>query len=398
MKIYLVGGAVRDRILGLDPKDLDYVVTGSTPEEMSALGYKQVGAHFPVFLHPLSGNEYALARKETKVTDKVLNLEFKFDTNNVSLEEDLSRRDLTINSIAMDENTYIDPYNGMEDLKNKILRHTSPAFIEDPLRVFRIARFAARFSDFTIHPSTIKIMKQLVTTPEFKQLSNERVFGEMEKALKQKEPSRFFEILREVGGLDHFFPELKQLIDVPQKPEYHPEGCVWTHTMLVLDYAAVANSDIRCVYSALVHDLGKGITPAEKLPSHPGHEEAGLPLVKSMGERLHVPNDWTEAALVVTAHHLKVHRILEMKANSIVRIFYEMDAFRKPYLVEILARACKADDMGKEREDYKQGELLMKYFAEVKGIGFKDIRPGLKDKAIANEIRAERVRKLKENL
>ena len=394
MKIYLVGGAVRDRILGLDPKDLDYVVTGSTTEEMSALGYKQVGAHFPVFLHPQSGDEYALARKETKVTEQVLNSDFKFDTFNVSLEDDLARRDLTINSIAMDENTYIDPFNGIEDLKNKILRHTSPAFIEDPLRVLRVARFAARFDDFIIHPSTIEIMKKLVNTPEFRQLSSERVFGEMNKALKQKKPSRFFEVLKEVGGLDHFFPELKQLIDIPQRPEYHPEGCVWTHTMLVVDHAASANSDIRCVYSALVHDLGKGITPAEKLPSHTGHEEAGLPLVRAMGERLHVPNDWTEAALVVTAHHLKIHRLKEMRANSIVKMFYEIDAFRKPHLVSLLARCCEADDMGKNRADYDNGILLEEYFKTVRDISFKDIREGLKGKAIAHEIRSERVRML----
>lgn len=395
LKIYLVGGAVRDRILGLEPKDLDYVVCQATEEQMIGRGFKKVGSHFPVFLHPETGDEYALARKEIKSDGSN---EFEFDTNNVSLEEDLSRRDLTINSIAMNESgmVYYDPFGGIKDLDSKILRHTSHAFIEDPLRVFRVARFAARFTDFTIHPNTLEIMKRLVGTPEFKQLSNERVFGEMEKALKQKEPSRFFEVLREVGGLDYFFPELKRLIDVPQKTEYHPEGCAWTHTMLVLDYAAGSNSDIRCVYSALVHDLGKGITPIEKLPSHPGHEEAGLPLVKAMSERLHVPNDWTEAALVVTEQHLKVHRLLEMKASSIVRIFYEMDAFRKPYLVEILARTCRADDMGKENEDYKQGDLLVNYFEMVKNIGFKDIRSGLKGEAISNEIRAERVRKLKE--
>lgn len=392
MKTYLVGGAVRDRLLGLTPKDLDYVVVGSTEKEMLELGFQKTGAHFPVFRHPETMEEYALARTEALAIKGTST--FLVDTHEVTLEEDLKRRDITINSIALSDNGYIDPYGGIKDLENKIIRHTSEAFDEDPLRVLRVARFAARFSDFTIAPETIELMKKIVKTQLFAEISNERIYTEMAKALSYPRPSIFFKVLEEVGGLDYFFPELKKLVGVPQRAEYHPEGCAWTHTMLVLDHASDNSEDLLVRYSALVHDLGKGVTSAEKLPGHPGHEEAGLPLVRELGARLRVPLDWTEAALVVTAQHLKVHRILEMKANSIVRMFYEMDAFRKPHLIEILVRACKADDMGKEREDYEQGEILKSYFAAIKDIGFKDIRPGLKGEAIANEIRAERVRKL----
>jgi tRNA nucleotidyltransferase (CCA-adding enzyme) len=265
-----------------------------------------------------------------------------------------------------------------------------------------VARFASIFTDFSIAPETISFCKSVVKLPEFKLISTERVFKELATVLMTSEkPSIFFNILREFDGLDFFFSELKQLIDVPQRAEYHPEGCAWTHTMMVLDYSAKFK-DVRIKYAALVHDFGKGITPSDKLPGHPGHETFGLPLVLNFGIRLNVPNEWTEAAIVVTKYHLLVHRLNEMKAKTIIKIFYEIDAFRKPDLVTILARACETDEMGKRKniefEKYNNGIMLENYFESIKDIGFKDIRSGLIGEAIGNEIRAERVRTLKRYL
>jgi len=407
MKIYLVGGFVRDALLGKPSKDKDYVVTGASPEDMTRMGFEQVGASFPVFLHPVTKEEYALARTERKVSsaeDKNAHQSFSFKTEEVTLEEDLKRRDLTINAIAIDEahymagvKQYIDPYGGLEDLKKGVLRHVSEAFAEDPLRVLRVARFAARFSNFKIAPETLNIMKEVAQTKEFKTLSYERVFKEMSSALVTEKPSIFFEVLKSVGAIEHFFPELHALFDVPQRPEYHPEGDTWVHTMLVLDAAAKFNN-IVITYAALVHDLGKGVTPKEILPAHHGHEEAGVPLVEAFSDRLKVPNEWKEAGVTVTRYHLNVHRIETLSPSGIVRMFYSMDAFRKPHLVEILARASEADDFGKNKIEVLQGKILEKYFSVVKDLGFKDIRQDLKGEAISNEIRSSRVRKLKEYL
>lgn len=393
----MVGGAVRDMLLGKIPKDLDYVVVGSSEAEMLNHGFKKVGAAFPVFLSE-NGSEYALARTEKKslTTGTNAHAEFDFETNSVSLQEDLQRRDLTINAMAFDveSNTLIDYVNGKTDLENKTLRHVSPAFSEDPLRVFRVARFAARLG-FSVAPETLTLMRQVVAAAEFKTLSFERVCVEMEGALQTEKPSIFFEVLKSVGGLDHYFPELVNLFDVPQKVEYHPEGDVWVHTMLVLDQAANLSPDIRIRFAALVHDLGKGITPQDKLPAHPGHESSGIPLVEQFCDRLHIPNSWREAAIVVTRNHLRVHQIDQAKASSIVRMFYEFNAFKKPELVAILARACEADDLGKNRVAVTQGHTLEEYFQVANSIGFKDIKSGLQGQAISNEIRAERVRHLK---
>lgn len=403
MKIYLVGGAVRDALMGKTPKDMDYVVVGATEQDMLNRGFQKVGAAFPVFLNPINNFEYALARKEKKVEDSGAGAHgsFEFDIADVSLEEDLKRRDLTINAMAQstkvqsfDYMEIIDPYGGLKDLENKVLRHVSEAFAEDPLRVLRVARFAARYPEFTVAPETMDIMRIIVQSDEFKTLSQERIFKEMEGALKCSKPSIFFNVLKDVGGLDHYFPELKALIDVPQRVEYHPEGDCWVHTMLVLDHAAQMGS-IEITYAALVHDLGKGITPAEILPGHHGHEDSGVPLVKAFSERLKVPNNLLDAGILVTKNHLRVHRISEMKPSSVVRMFYEMDAFRKPHLIHILARACEADDMGKNRVEVKQGILLEQYFNVVKDIGFKDIRSDLTGEKIGHEIRALRVRSLK---
>jgi tRNA nucleotidyltransferase (CCA-adding enzyme) len=376
MKVYLVGGAVRDELMGKIPKDKDYVVTDSSPREMRELGYLQVGQSFSIFLNPKTREEYALARGE-------------------SLIEDLARRDLTINALARsEEGELIDPFHGQRDIKNKILRHVSSAFADDPLRIFRIARFLAYNPDFEIAEETSALIKTLVETSEFKELSTERIFTEMKLALKTRKPSLFFQTLLKLGALKYHFPELQNLIGVPQRAEYHPEGDAWVHTMLVLDHAADLSQDLPLRYSALVHDLGKGVTPKKVLPRHIGHEEAGIPLVKRISKRLKVPNDWLEAAVVVTRFHLRVHRIFEMKASSIVRMFYEMDAFRKPYLVKTLALGCEADDMGKMKEAVPQGRYLEECFEKIKDISMEEIPSSLTGKAIGDEIRARRVRRL----
>lgn len=403
MKIYVVGGFIRDSLLGLNPKDKDYVVVGATKKEMIELGFSEVGNFFPVFLHPKTKQEYALARKERKISKgKNPHSNFDFEIENVTLEEDLKRRDLTINAIALDERfndlnnhaALIDPYNGLKDINDKVLRHVSEAFSEDPLRVLRVARFSAKFPDFRIASETLEVMKEIVRGEDFKKLSQERILKEMLGAFRTPKPSNFFEVLKEVGGLEIYFPELHALIDVPQNPEYHPEGDCWVHTMLVLDKSTQFNSEIIS-YACLVHDLGKGITPKEMWPRHIGHEESGIPLVEKFSDRLGVPNSYRQAALIVTKHHLRVHRIEQGNPRSIIRMFYEIDAFRKPELIEILARCCEADDLGKNRENIKQGKILEDYFREIKDIGFKDIRQDLKGEAISHEIRALRVRKLK---
>lgn len=378
MKFFLVGGAVRDKLMGVDPKDRDYVVVNGSAEELKKLGLDEVGQKFPIFIHPKTRDEYALARKET-------------------LEEDLSHRDLTMNAIAESrDGKLIDPFGGINDIQNKIIRHVVPGFAEDPLRVFRVARFATKYADFTIAPETIELMKEVVQTPEFLQIAPERVFNELKLALSYEQPSRFFKVLKEVGGLRHFFEEIAQLIDVPQNEKYHPEGDAFIHTMLVLDHASILSVDLKVRFSALVHDLGKGATPKKTLPKHIGHEARGIDLVKRISRRLLIPNDWLELALIVTKQHLKVHRLQEMKASTIVDMFYEMDAFRKPYLVNQLALACNADNLGKLRKDYPQGNLLKEYFEVIK------VSPHfpsqLQGRAIADEIRLQRIQSLKSHL
>lgn len=405
MKIYLVGGAVRDKLMGLTPKDKDYVAVGATEQDMINLGCQKVGKSFPVFIHPETGDEYALARTEAKTDHGNPHKAFNFNTEDVSLEEDLIRRDLTINAMALHvcpksgEEHLIDPYNGQKDILMKTLRHVSNAFKEDPLRVLRVARFATKFPEFTIAPETLQVMREMTQGFDFKNLPAERVYQEMAEAMRYEKPSIFFEVLREVDGL-HFFPELETLIDVPQNPIYHPEGDCWVHTMLVLDHAAKMKSDYReeIVFAALVHDLGKGITPTEILPKHNNHEVNGVPLVEEFCKRLRVPNNLRDAALIVTRNHLRVHRIMESKAGSIVKLFIEMGAFKNPKYVEILARACEADDMGKNREEVIQGIFLEKCFEQVRGVSIKDTRPGLKGVAIGHEIRSVRVNRLKEFL
>lgn len=341
MKTYLVGGAVRDRLLGLTSKDKDYLVLDSTPEEMKSLGFSQVGSRFPIYLHPKTKEEYAFPRGS-------------------SLEEDLFRRDLTINSMAIDaDGKLIDPHGGSADLKNKVLRHTSEAFAEDPFRVYRVFRFKARFPDFLIAPETMELMKKIILSEEFKTMDSERMIKELRVVLSLPKPSLFFEGLKEVGALTYFFPEL--------------EAHDWNQNMLVLDKAAMLTSDLIIRYSALVHNLG-------------------IDHVQTLGSRILAPNDWTEAAMIVTKFHLLVHRLLEMNANSIVEMFYDIDAFRKPYLINILAIASEAKNKS------FNSTRLVEYFEYVRRVSYDDITPGLTGKAVGDAIREKRILVLKERL
>lgn len=376
METYLVGGAVRDKLMGITPRDSDHVIIGATSEELKQLGYQEVGKSFNVFLHPETKEEYALPRGE-------------------DLVEDLSHRDLTINAMAMNEHgALVDPFHGSRDIEEKTLRHVSSHFADDLLRVYRIMRFKAQFPDFTIAPETQALLKDLVKTSEFKNVDPERVFLEMRKALGTPKPSLFFEGLKDMGALTPLFSELEALIDVPQNPVYHPEGDAWTHTMLVLDQGAKVTYELPVRYSCLVHDLGKGITPKKILPKHIGHEESGLKLVKDFGKRFRIPNEWLEASMVVTKFHLKVHRLKEMKASTIVRMFYEMDAFRKPHLVNILAQAAEADEMGKLKDKGEAESDLEAYFSIVRDVSSKDVVIQKQGKEVGEAIREERIRRL----
>ena len=378
MQVYLVGGAVRDKLLGLDPKDKDYVVIGSSPEELLGQGFRKVGDGFPIYFHPDTKADYSLAD---------------------DLTTDLERRDLTINAMAISPSgELIDPFGGQNDLKQKCLRHVSESFSDDPVRVFRVARFKATYPGFSIDPATLDLMRKVVQSQSFKLIATDRIFIEMKLALMSSKPSVFFEVLNSIDGLKTFFPEIETLKGVPQRAEYHPEGDVFTHTLLVLDSAADLTSDLIVRFSALVHDLGKGATAQDLLPKHHGHEEGGLPLVKQLGQRLKVPNDWMEGAAVVTKFHLKVHRLQEMKASTIVRLFYEMDAFRKPSLVEVLARSCEADDLGKLRTGYAQGRLLEEYFKVIRIVSSKDVPQNLSGISLGEAIQGERVRKLNDHI
>ncbi|OGT80555.1 MAG: multifunctional CCA tRNA nucleotidyl transferase/2'3'-cyclic phosphodiesterase/2'nucleotidase/phosphatase, partial [Gammaproteobacteria bacterium RIFCSPLOWO2_02_FULL_52_10] len=314
MKVYKVGGAVRDRLLGHPVQDHDWVVVGATPEAMLALGYKPVGRDFPVFLHPETHEEYALARTERKTAPGYRG--FSFNTApDVTLEDDLRRRDLTINAIAEDaDGSIIDPYHGQTDLKAGILRHVSPAFTEDPLRVIRVARFAARYN-FTIAPATEALLKEISQTQELAALAVERIWQETERALAERQPVRFFSVLRECGALAKVFPEIDRLFGVPQPADYHPEIDSGIHTMMVLAQACKLSTDPVVRFAALVHDLGKAATPPEEWPSHKGHEERSVDLVLPLCDRYRIPNQYRELAVIVARYHLDCHRIHEMQAS-----------------------------------------------------------------------------------
>jgi tRNA nucleotidyltransferase (CCA-adding enzyme) len=367
MKTYIVGGAVRDELLGLAVKDRDHVVVGATPEQMTELGYRPVGKDFPVFLHPETHEEYALARTERKTGKGYKGFQV-YAAPEVTLEEDLARRDLTINAIAKSEangeaGNLIDPYNGQADIKSRTLRHVSPAFAEDPVRILRAARFAARFTEFHVAPETMELMKQMVKDGEVDALVAERVWQELAKGLMEAKPSRMFEVLRECGALKKILPELDRLWGVPQPPQHHPEVDTGVHVMMVIDYAASQNYSLSVRFAALMHDLGKGTTPKHVLPRHIGHEDRSVNLLKDVCKRLRVPNDCKELAHIVAKFHGKVHRADEMRPDTLVRLLQDTDAIRQPQRFREFLRACESDSRGRtglENKPFFEADKLLK--------------------------------------
>ncbi len=397
MQVYLVGGAVRDGLLGRPLVDRDHVVVGATPEVMLAQGFRPVGRDFPVFLHPLTQEEYALARTERKSGRGYHGFTFHADAA-VTLEEDLARRDLTINAMAQDaEGRIVDPFGGRADLEAKILRHVAPAFVEDPLRVLRVARFAARFAPlgFRVADETLALMRHIADEGELEHLVAERVWTETEKALREPRPGTWLRVLRDCGALARLLPELDRLYGTPQRAEYHPEIDAGIHQEMVCDMAArLAPGDTVVGWAALLHDLGKGITPAAVLPAHIGHEHAGLPLVDAVCARLKVPTEHVAAARHVCRHHLDVHRGAELNPRTVLALFEGIDAFRRPERLRVLLLACEADKrgrLGRHEDDYPQARYLRECFeaaCAVTAQGF--IAQGLKGEAIGAAIQRAR--------
>ncbi len=347
MRIYTVGGAVRDALLGLPVQDRDYVVVGASPEAMLALGYRPVGKDFPVFLHPKTQEEYALARTERKAGHGYTG--FAFHTApEVSLEDDLARRDLTINAIARaDDGSLTDPFGGVADLQARVLRHVGPAFVEDPVRILRVARFAARFTDFNVAPETNALMCQMVSSGEVDHLVAERVWQELAKGLLEARPSRMFAVLRACGALARLLPELDRLFGVPQRADYHPEVDTGVHVMMALDQSAQKEYALPVRFAVLVHDLGKGLTPVSDLPRHPGHEVRSVALVKDLCARLKTPAECRELALLVARYHGDIRRGRELRPSTVVKLLERADAFRRPQRFKQLLEACICDFQGR---------------------------------------------------
>lgn len=401
MDIYLVGGAVRDQLLGLPVKDRDFLVVGATAEQLLAQGFQQVGADFPVFLHPETKEEYALARQERKNGNGYNGFICDFSPN-VTLEQDLIRRDLTINAIAQDENsTLFDPYGGVQDLENRLLRHVSPAFSEDPLRVLRVARFAARFHSFgfTIAPETLKLMREMVQSGELEHLTAERVWLETQKAFETDNPHVYFDILRLIGALKVLFPELDRLFGVPQPPQHHPEIDSGKHTLMVLQQAKrlakKAENPTALLFAALCHDLGKGLTPADILPHHYGHEVKGIQPTRELANRLKIPTEIKDFALLVTEYHTHCHKMAELRPETVIKLFNSLDVWRKPNRFFDFLFACEADARGRlgfEQRNYSQPELAKKYYQAAIEIDVQQvIQDGFEKQAIREELNKRRV-------
>jgi tRNA nucleotidyltransferase (CCA-adding enzyme) len=374
MRIYLVGGAVRDSLLGLDVADRDFVVVGATPEEMRAEGFRPIGKDFPVFLHPSTQEEYALARTERKTGRGYHGFAFQADPS-VTLEQDLERRDLTINALAMDEDgAIVDPFGGRRDLEARVLRHVSPAFAEDPVRVLRVARFAARYAPlgFRVADETLALMRRMVDDGEVDHLVAERVWAETRKALTEPEPSAFLRALRACGALRVIFPEVDALYGVPQRAEFHPEVDTGAHVELVLDAAArLAPGDDLVGWCALVHDLGKALTPADELPRHVMHEHRGVEPVRAISARLRVPAEHAVLAELVCRFHLDAHRALELRPSTLLELLEKLDAFRRPDRLQRFLLACEADKRGRlglGDAPYPQADYLRAAHAAARAI------------------------------
>jgi tRNA nucleotidyltransferase (CCA-adding enzyme) len=364
MQVYLVGGAVRDELLGLPVKERDWVVVGGAREELLRLKYREVGRDFPVFLHPDTHEEYALARRERKVAPGYRGFSVEFGPE-VTLEEDLARRDLTINAMARSsDGTVVDPYGGKRDIESRTLRHVSEAFVEDPVRVLRVARFAARFAPlgFRVDPATLSMMREMVARQEVDALVPERVWQETEKALRESAPSAFFRVLRECGALERIFPEIDALFGVPQPARWHPEIDTGVHTLMVLDQAVHLSDDARVRFAALVHDLGKGTTPRSEWPGHRGHEERSVALIEALATRLRIPGEYRELAVIVARHHGIAHRAFELKPKTILEFLEHADALRRPDRFSQALLACEADSRGRtglENNPYPQRDYLL---------------------------------------
>jgi tRNA nucleotidyltransferase (CCA-adding enzyme) len=371
MQTYRVGGAVRDALLGLPVNDHDWVVVGATPQDMIGAGFLPVGKDFPVFLHPQTREEYALARTERKTARGYHGFAFHAEPG-ITLEQDLARRDLTVNAMAQDETgRLIDPFDGQTDLKNRVFRHVTAAFREDPVRILRVARLAARFADFSVAPETLALMREMVDTGEVDALVPERVWQELARGLMEHKPSRMFELLRECGALVRLLPEVDRLWGVPQRADYHPEVDTGVHLMMVLDMSARLQAPLPVRFACLTHDLGKGTTPAEILPRHIGHEERSARLLKNVCERLRIPTECRELADVVAREHGNIHRSGEFGAAALVRLLERCDAFRKPQRFEAILLACECDARGRgglQEKSYPQRVRLLAALAAAQGV------------------------------
>ena len=397
MEVYLVGGAVRDRLLGRPVHERDWVVVGARPEDLERDGFVSVGREFPVFLHPQTHEEYALARLERKVAPGYRGFTTQFSPE-VTLEEDLKRRDLTINAMA--ESTsgeIIDPYGGRRDLQARVLRHVSEAFIEDPVRILRVARFAARYADigFRVADETLELMTRMTASGEVDALVCERVWQETERALGESRPDVYFETLRACGALCVIFPEIDALFGVPQPAKWHPEIDTGVHVMLALRYAARVGASTAVRYAALTHDLGKALTPKEKLPSHHGHEEAGVALVEALSERLKVPNGFRELAVLTSRHHALVHRAAELRPTTLLTLLESADSFRRPERFADLLLACECDKRGRtglEDQPYPQRAYLLEARDAAAAVTLTEQeRAGLQGRAIGEKIHEKRL-------
>lgn len=397
MKAYQVGGVVRDALLGLKPGDTDWVVVGETPASMCAAGFKPVGSDFPVFLHPGNGEEYALARTERKTAPGYKGFVFHADSQ-VTLEQDLARRDFTINAIARDENgTLTDPFNGQHDIEHRVLRHVSPAFAEDPVRILRAARFMARFAalGFSLAPETLTLMKSMVAAGEVDHLVPERVWQEIQSALQCTTPSAFLQTLRACGALKILLPEVDALYGVPQRVEYHPEIDAGIHTEMVCDMAArLAPGDALIGFAALLHDLGKALTNPLQWPKHIAHEHLGIQAVDDVCGRWKVPTDYRQLAVHACREHLNIHRLQELRPETIHDLIARIDAFRRPERIRQLALVCEADKRGRlglQETDYPNGRLLQGYFDAVMAVKADSLDASLKGPAIGEALRKARM-------
>lgn len=400
--VYLVGGAVRDELLGRAFTERDWVVIGATPEDMVRQGYRPVGRDFPVFLHPETGEEYALARTERKSGHGYQGFEF-YCSPEVTLEDDLIRRDLTVNAVAKAEDgTLIDPYGGQRDLEARVLRHVSPAFAEDPLRILRVARFAARFHSwgFSIAPETMELMRAITASGEVEHLVPERVWQETERALGEPSPEVYIQVLRDCGALAVLMPEVDRLFGVPQRADYHPEVDTGIHTLLALEQAAKLSDDAAVRFAVLVHDLGKGITPEHQLPRHINHENAGVSLVEDLCHRLKVPTRHRELALAVTRYHLLCHTATTLRPVTLLKLIRRTDAIRRPERFEAFLLACEADARGRtgfEKRDYPASSWLRTVAQRVRDTEVRDlVDQGLKGPDLAAAIEKRQLERISE--